>query len=126
MPGVGKRFGSPGGPKPGRPKGTPNSTTLAAREVAMSLLDETWRENARQRILAGKAPHLETSLMHYAWGKPKDTLAVESTDTQGALEAFFDRTTPDQVCAAWASLMDAEAERDPDPGPVALGQAADE
>jgi hypothetical protein len=66
---------------PGRPKGTPktggrqkgtrNKTTVEIREAAQKLLhDGAYQKSLRTRLLAGKAPHMEQLLHHYAYGKP--------------------------------------------------------
>ena len=36
-----------------------------------------YRENLKQRILAGEAAHMEVLLHHLAYGKPKETLALQ-------------------------------------------------
>ena len=48
----------------GRVTGTPNKTTVAAKQWAQELLDDPeWRASARARILAGKATHLESHIL---------------------------------------------------------------
>ena len=45
---------------PGRPKGSKNKHTPEIKAWAAQLFDSPeWRESARKRIVAGKAPHLE-------------------------------------------------------------------
>ena len=57
----------------GRPKGTPNKTTLDAREYAGQLVDSPeYRASLNQRLLAGTAGAIESLLWHYAKGKPVD------------------------------------------------------
>lgn len=56
---------------PGRPKGSQNKITRAARELAEEILDDEYLVRLAQRIKAGKAPHMETLLWNYAKGKPK-------------------------------------------------------
>ena len=59
----------------GRPLGAVNKTTREIREAARLLLDDAdYRTSLRQRLIAGTAPHMETLLHHYAFGKPKDVL----------------------------------------------------
>jgi hypothetical protein len=62
----------------GRGKGNLNKTTKAIREVSTKLLTDTvYQQNLKRRLIDGVAPHMETLLHHYAYGKPKDTVAVE-------------------------------------------------
>lgn len=56
---------------PGRPKGSKNKITLAAKELAEEILDDEYLERLKQRVKSGKASHMETLLWHYAKGKPK-------------------------------------------------------
>ena len=72
-------------PKPpnagkGRPKGCTNKVTREIKDIATGLLtDPVYQAELRLRLNTGKAPHMETLLHHYAYGKPKDT--VEGTMT---------------------------------------------
>ena len=70
-----------GGKKPpnsGRRAGTPNRSTREIKEIARELLDETYFQVLRLRLLNGKcAPQLEVALFHYAHGRPKETIAIE-------------------------------------------------
>ena len=65
-------------PKPpnagkGRPKGAVNKTTAEAREFAEQFLSRpAYSDSLRRRVDAGKAPHMEVLLWHYAKGKPKE------------------------------------------------------
>ena len=71
---VGRPFqkGNPGG---GRRKGVPNRATQEIKEYTRHFLQsETYRRNVERRILAGKAPQLETLFHHYAFGKPNVVL----------------------------------------------------
>ena len=59
----------------GRPKGAVNKTTRDSREMATKLVtDAVYVANLQMRLREGKAPHMETLLHHYAYGKPKETL----------------------------------------------------
>lgn len=74
-PGPGRRF-QPG--NPGRPKGIPNKNTREIKEASRALLeDPLYLEALRIRLLRGEAGPVEPLLYHYAYGKPKDTLAIE-------------------------------------------------
>lgn len=58
----------------GRPKGVPNKITREIKDIAAGLLsDKNYVESLRRRLTSGKAPHMETLLHHYAYGKPKET-----------------------------------------------------
>lgn len=58
-----------------------NRATREIREVSRRLLADTeYQASLRSRLIAGKAPHMETLLHHYAWGKPKDTTVLEGED----------------------------------------------
>jgi hypothetical protein len=58
----------------GRPKGVPNKVTQEIREASRAILErDEYRESLKTRLDAGEAPHMETLLHHYAYGKPKDT-----------------------------------------------------
>jgi len=49
--------------------------TKAAQIVARSLVeDEFYRMSLMDRVKAGRAPHMEVLLWHYAYGKPKETV----------------------------------------------------
>jgi hypothetical protein len=61
----------------GRPKGVQNKATREIKEAAKSLVERPeYVASLQQRIDEGKAPHMETLLFHYAYGKPKDTVEV--------------------------------------------------
>jgi hypothetical protein len=74
-------FGN-GRPGPGRPKGVIPKVTLEVRAAARALLDDpAYKDSLRARLNAGTAPHMETLLWHYAFGKPKETVEIEGTVT---------------------------------------------
>jgi hypothetical protein len=64
---------------PGRPKGVPNKATVEVKEAARGLVeDATYRQNLKTRLETGKlAPAMESVLWFYAYGKPKETVAIE-------------------------------------------------
>lgn len=58
---------------PGRKPGIPNKASAEIKEIARRLLtDPKYVESLTRRLPAGKAPHMETLLHHYAYGKPKE------------------------------------------------------
>lgn len=64
--------GKSGNPR-GRPKGALDHSTREMKEWALELFSSPeWRASARRRILAGKAPHLETHIVAVLMPKPKD------------------------------------------------------
>lgn len=64
---------------PGRPKGATNKSTRDIQAFSRAQLeDPEYVAALRERLIEGKAPHMETLLAHYAYGKPKDTLSVET------------------------------------------------
>lgn len=72
-------------PKPpaagkGRPKGALNKSTLEAKAFAERMMDADYVAGLKRRLRAGKAPHMETLIAQYRWGKPKDTVALENSD----------------------------------------------
>ena len=66
-------------PGSGRKPGQQNRATLAAKEMALKYLaDPKYEESLKERLLEGKAPHMETLLHQYAFGKPKETVAGDN------------------------------------------------
>lgn len=62
----------------GRPKGIPNKRTREIQAFAAKMLEDAdYVKELAVRLRRGKAPHVETLLYHYAYGKPKETIAVE-------------------------------------------------
>ena len=65
---------------PGRPKGSVNQTTRDIQAFSRECLeDPKYIAALRERLREGRAPHMETLLAHYAYGKPKDTLDLRTT-----------------------------------------------
>ena len=78
MPSPRFKKGEPRPPGAGRKKGSPNRTTTEIRESARKLLeDPKYQESLAYRLMKGTAPHMETMLHQYAYGKPKDTVEIE-------------------------------------------------
>lgn len=62
----------------GRPSGLIALPTKTLRAFCRAFVEDlTYRQNLLERILAGKAPFLETLIWHYAYGKPPDKLVVD-------------------------------------------------
>ena len=57
----------------GRPKGVKNHVTREIQSASRLLVEDAdYVKALKKRLTAGKAPHMETLLFHYAYGKPKD------------------------------------------------------
>jgi len=71
----------------GRPKGSQNKVTREIKAFARSLLEDPGYQAAlKTRLKAGKAPHLEPLLYHYAYGKPKEQIEAKATITVRLVE----------------------------------------
>jgi hypothetical protein len=69
-----------GDPRAGRPKGVKNKSTIEIRDFAKRLIaDKAYQKNLRVRLREGSAPHMETLLFHYAYGKPTETIDLGAT-----------------------------------------------
>jgi acyl-CoA-binding protein len=69
------KSGNPAGKKPG----TVNKVTRDIREFARECLESPdYVRRLKGRLEAGKAPHMETLLAHYAYGKPKDVVEINT------------------------------------------------
>ena len=78
MPANGKKNLRLGG---GRSKGSGNVATPDIRERARQLVeDPVYCLRVKERILEGNVP-LEIMLHHYAYGKPRETVALEGSVT---------------------------------------------
>ena len=84
----------------GRPKGTPNKATLEMKEFAQSVLleDPAYVKSLQRRLRRGKAPHMETLLAHYGYGKPIERVAV------GAASDFDKMTEAELVAYIMAAM----------------------
>jgi hypothetical protein len=61
----------------GRPKGSRNKTTLEVADFARKMVESReYRASLKQRLLDGKAPHMEPLLFYYAYGKPVDRIEL--------------------------------------------------
>lgn len=62
----------------GRPKGCLNKVTRDVQLLAKQFVDDaSYRTSLKGRLAKGQAPHMETLLWHYAYGKPKESLDVK-------------------------------------------------
>ena len=60
---------------PGRPKGVRNKAAREIKERARDLMENPdYLKALKRRLEAGRAPHMETLLCHYAYGKPKEVI----------------------------------------------------
>ena len=66
----------------GRPKGVPNRASTDVRVRARALVeDPVYVLGIKRRMLEGKSVPLEIMLHHYAYGKPRESVAVEGEVT---------------------------------------------
>lgn len=69
--------GKPRPPGAGRKKGSLNQATTDVRALARGFIDDPgYRDKLAARVAAGEAPHMETLLWHYGYGKPKDQVEI--------------------------------------------------
>ena len=63
----------------GRPKGAVNKITQAIATLARELTFDNpkYVKGLKKRLAAGRAPHMETLLAYYGYGKPADKLKIE-------------------------------------------------
>jgi hypothetical protein len=73
----------------GRPKGVPNRASADVRIRARALVeDPVYVLGLKRRILDGKSVPLEIMLHHYAYGKPRESVAVEGEVTIKVLKPW--------------------------------------
>lgn len=61
----------------GRPKGVPNKATVEFRLAARAFCESpAYRASAEQRMIDGRAPHLEIFFLGHAHGKPVDRVEL--------------------------------------------------
>jgi hypothetical protein len=69
----------------GRPPGIPTKKTEEIKEIARKILlgdtPESYIKNVRQRILSGEAPHMEKFFGEHLWGKPRENISINITET---------------------------------------------
>ena len=89
----------------GRVKGTPNKTTTAQKAFAARVLGEpgtpefdAFVDSTRKQLLAGILPPAITALiLHYAYGKPKETIEVEGNVTVEKIVREVINVTPEPL-----------------------------
>jgi hypothetical protein len=70
----------------GRGKGVPNKVGTEVRIWSRLLLESTtYRRALTKRIIAGTAPQIEVLLYHYAYGKPKETVELQASESMAGL-----------------------------------------
>jgi len=106
----GKLRGRPfvkGDPRAGRPKGATNVASREIKDVARRLLeDAAYQARLVTRLRAGKAPHVEVLLFHYAFGKPTERYEVTT-----AISDFSRLSDEELVAQLETTLMSLRAER---------------
>jgi hypothetical protein len=81
--------GESGNPN-GRPKGSHNKATFEIKVFARAFLEsDEYQESLKRRVLAGEAPHMETLLHHYAYGKPVERIAPTTPDGESPYGSGF-------------------------------------
>lgn len=75
---------------PGRPKGSQNKITKAAKDLAAAIVgDPEYLAQLKRRVMAGTAGQMELLLWHYQHGKPKEQMELSGsveTPTQVIIE----------------------------------------
>ena len=63
----------------GRPKGSKNKATPEIKIFWREFFEsEAYRENAKFRMIQGKAPHLESYLLMLVFGKPRESIDLDA------------------------------------------------
>lgn len=72
---------------PGRPKGATNKASREVKAWAQAMVDSPeWQKSAMQRILAGKAPHIEAHCLQVLMPK------TEKHEHMGAMQVVVSRS----------------------------------
>jgi hypothetical protein len=87
--------GVSGNPR-GKRKGVPNKVTREAKALAKSIVEdaEVQAKLLSQARLGKLAPPVMAMLFHYAYGKPKETVAVEGMSEPKRLVILIQRAPP--------------------------------
>ena len=106
IPRGGRRKGSP--KTGGRRKGTPNEATREIKEASRQILERpAYLKSLQKRLDDGKAPHMETLLHHYAYGKPKETMDIDVGHQFKPLKTLTDAELGAEILM-WAEKIKAE------------------
>ena len=84
----------------GRPRGKPNHVTREIREMSLKLFDDEYWRRTRERLREGTlAPAIESKLLAYAYGEPKQFKTVDTGVTVriGYIGASYEPPTIDVV-----------------------------
>lgn len=105
-----------GVPGPGRKVGAVNQELRERRDLSRAIVnDPEYRKNLQIRVSNGLAPHMETLLWHYAYGKPKDIVEVRDATND------FDGVTAEQLRERALQIM--RRVKDPEPERQDQGEA---
>jgi hypothetical protein len=83
---------------PGKPKGATSKASREIRAFARETLESPeYVASLKRRLTHGSAPHMETLLHHYAYGKPPDKVEMTGEDGQplGVRIVFGGRYKPE-------------------------------
>ena len=108
-PAKGHRFG-------GRQKGTPNKTTVEIRTAARAIVeDPKYVTQLKRRMRTGSAPHMETLMFYYAYGKPRERMELSAPGGK-PLGYDLSKLSLPQLRVLAEVLKPAVVEGDPDAG----------
>lgn len=65
----------------GRPRGARNQATKELKDFWREFFEsDAWRENAKYRMVQGKAPHLESYWLNKTFGRPTEHVELTGQD----------------------------------------------
>ena len=81
----------------GRKKGVPSIATREHKAFCKEFLESPeYRKSAMARMLEGKAPHLESLALVYAYGQPKRELEITTKRPTTFVLSVDEESVPDQ------------------------------